>query len=406
MINWVDSILCRYNEIAIKGANRSRFEQRLMDNMRRMLKSGVEGLKIKRARGRIWVVKKDESPFEGEEIELIKREFPRLFGLESYSPGKLCDISIDSLKNAVKETAESVFKPVMDKVKYKPAFRVRTRRANKKFPMSSREVDIAVADVIGELFGEESLLVDLNNADLTVGCEIRDEFAFVYYETLRGPGGLPAGSNASVLSLLSGGIDSPAACYLTMKRGCEVDFLTFHSPPYTPPETIEKVREIVAILNKYQTPRPLLACDLSPIQKLIRDKCVERYRTVLFRRMMMRIAEKAARKRKREALLTGEAVGQVASQTITNMGTINAAIDMLVLRPLLGMDKLDVIEIARKIGTMDISERQVPDSCTVFAPRSPSTRVPVYRILAEEEKLGDYMPLLDEMVENIEIIEC
>jgi thiamine biosynthesis protein ThiI len=208
--------------------------------------------------------------------------------------------------------------------------------------------------------------------------------------------------SSPVLALLSGGIDSPVACYLTMRRGCPVSFLTFHSSPYTPPETLEKVARVARALNAYQVPRPLYACNLAPVQKLIRDKCSERARTVLYRRMMMRVASALARRERCRALLTGEAIGQVASQTIVNLGTIDDASGLLVLRPLLGMDKREITDTARRIGTFEISKEQVPDSCTVFQPKSPSTNLPPARAEAEERCLGDFQSVLDGIIAGIE----
>jgi len=248
------------------------------------------------------------------------------------------------------------------------------------------------------------LTIDLENADVTVWAEVREEFAFIYYDIIRGPGGLPVGSNSPVLALLSGGIDSPVACYEIMKRGCRCDFLTFHSDPYTPQATIDKVRRIGHYLNQFQQPSRLFICNLAPLQKLIRDKCNPRFRTVLYRRMMLRIAESVATKHKRMALLTGEAVGQVASQTIKNMATISEATNMLVLRPLVGYDKNDAIALARRIKTFDLSNVQVPDSCTVFAPPNPATAAPIGKILEDEAAIPEYKDIMQEIIENIKMI--
>ncbi|MBO5723175.1 MAG: tRNA 4-thiouridine(8) synthase ThiI, partial [Lentisphaeria bacterium] len=224
-----------------------------------------------------------------------------------------------------------------------------------------------------------------------------------YLESFPAPGGLPVGCNDRTLALLSGGIDSPVACYLTMKRGSPVDFIGFHSEPYTPPETVEKVQRIANYLNTFQQPGRLYMVNLVELQKLIRDNCNPRYRTVLYRRLMFRIAEYIARKRKIGALLTGESLGQVASQTLVNMNTIDQAVDMLVLRPLCGQDKLETIDIARKIGTFELSQEQVPDSCTVFAPDRPSTRVSAEDAANEEARIPGYYEMLAEIINNTEL---
>ncbi|MBQ4315197.1 MAG: tRNA 4-thiouridine(8) synthase ThiI, partial [Lentisphaeria bacterium] len=247
-------------------------------------------------------------------------------------------------------------------------------------------------------------IIDLDNADITLGVEVRDEFSLIYFDTYSAPGGLPVGSNPRVLTLLSGGIDSPVAAYMIMKRGSATDYVTFHSSPYTPQETVDKVEAIAALLNTFQTKGTLHVVNLLPFQKLVRDCCSERMRTVLYRRAMFRIAEKIAHKTNCRALVTGEALGQVASQTVVNLDTINRATDMLVLRPLIGEDKLDTIAIAEKIGSMELSSVQVPDSCTVFSPSSPSTAVPAGLAEKEEEKIPEYAKVIDDIVSAAEVI--
>ena len=249
--------------------------------------------------------------------------------------------------------------------------------------------------VISEMFPREQLKVDLSNSDISVGIEVRDINALIYYQVFPGPGGLPTGSNSPVLALLSGGIDSPVACQMIMNRGCHVDFLTFHSYPYTPMASLEKVQKIARKLNTFQKPGTLYACNLSEIQKQIRDLCTEKFRTVLYRRMMMRIANMICHRKKLNALVTGEAVGQVASQTIINLGTIDAAAQFVMLRPLCGMDKLETIRRAEKLGTYELSIDPQPDSCTVFAPPSPSVAAKLFDIEREEAKLGDIHALLE-----------
>ena len=401
-----NAILCRYHEIAIKGHNRIRFEQQLMDNLRHQVGPVVEDLKISRVRGRIWLEHRNHQEFPEAELPEIIGRMQRVFGLESFSP--ICKVEKDfqAIRSAVEHTAPAVFQKKHTAKNGDPVrFRIRARRSDKQFPMRSREIEIALATVIGELFGLDQVKVDLSDAaEVTVGVEVRDEFALVYYETVRGPGGLPTGSNERVLALLSGGIDSPVACYLTMKRGSGVDFVSFHSTPYTPQSTIDKICGIAAYLNQFQFPGKLHLCNIAELQKLIRDKCNARYRTVLYRRMMFRIAAMIARRTGCQALLTGESLGQVASQTVVNMATINDAANMLVLRPLVGMDKIDSIRKAEEIGTYELSKVQVPDSCTVFQPSSPATAVTVERIAEEEALLGDYMTLLEKIVEEREVL--
>ncbi|MFA6716080.1 MAG: tRNA uracil 4-sulfurtransferase ThiI, partial [Victivallaceae bacterium] len=339
-----NAIICRYHEIAIKGGNRSMFEKRMVENMYYLLRK-VHDIRISRVRGRIWIERKDKELFTDEQLETIREQLQRAFGLESFSPVIMCEPTMDAMKKAVDSSCRSYFAKAFE-AKPVVSFRIRAKRSNKNFELDSKGIEIELAREVGKEYDYDSLTINLEEADVTVWCELRCEFAFIYYDVIRGPGGLPVGSNSPVLALLSGGIDSPAACYEIMKRGCRCDFITFHSSPYTPQATVDKVRRIAHHLNLFQPPARLFICNLAPLQKLIRDKCNPRFRTVLYRRMMFRIARSVAVKHKRQALLTGESVGQVASQTIKNMATIDAAVDMLVLRPLVGADKNDAIALA------------------------------------------------------------
>jgi thiamine biosynthesis protein ThiI len=379
------------------------FEKCMMDNIRHLLKE-IEDLKISRLRGRIWIQKRSGEEFSDKELEIARQEMPKAFGLETFSPVAMTEPDIDKLAKIVEKTCKPFFDKIIER-KNKVSFRIRARRSDKTFPLDSKGIEIKLAETVGSVYDHSVLDIDLVNAEITVGCELRKEFAFIYYETIKGPGGLPVGSNSPVLALLSGGIDSPVACYMTMKRGCPVDYMAFHSEPYTPKETVDKVKKLAKILNGFQRGGKLYVCNLVSLQKLVRDKCADRFRTVIYRRMMFRIAKKVAEQNGNLALLTGESVGQVASQTIVNMNTIDNAVDMLVLRPLVGMDKNEAIEIARKIGTFEISKLQVPDSCTVFAPKSPSTNAPIYRVEKEEQRLGDYWKIIDEILQGLDIVD-
>ena len=401
MATGFNAIICRYHEIATKGNNRNMFEQKMMDNLRHLLRR-VEGIQVKKVRGRIWVQHREMAPFSDADMAEIHVRMKAAFGLESYSPSIMTPPDIEALKNTVRATAAPYFEEQWQKHKC-VSFRIRASRSDKQFPLRSKEIEIELATVIGEMFDPDRLEIDLEEAMVTVGCEVRREFAEVFYASYRCPGGLPVGSNSPVLALLSGGIDSPVACYLMMKRGCPVDYVTFHSAPYTPPETSDKVKKMAALLNEFQRPGKLFSCNLAEIQKLIRDNCRPDYRTVLYRRMMLRIATKIAARNGNRALLTGDSVGQVASQTIVNMVAIGAATNMLVLRPLVGTDKNETIRMAREIGTLELSNLQVPDSCTVFAPPSPATAAPLFRVEKEEELLGDWDQLLDRIVAEAEV---
>ena len=231
-----NAVLCRYHEIAIKGNNRREFERQLVGNMRYMFKKQEAACKVRHIRGRIWVEPAEPGrDFSDSELQVIGDILSRTFGLESYSPAKLVKPEMAEIVQAVREVAPPLFAPHLQNGS-KAVFRIRARRSNKEFPLRSREIEIELAGLIEELFGNDNLKIDLDNAPITVGCEVREEFAAVFAGSYPAPGGLPVGSSGKVLVLLSGGIDSPAAAYEMMKRGCQVDFLAFHSPPYTPPE--------------------------------------------------------------------------------------------------------------------------------------------------------------------------
>jgi len=395
-----NAILCRYGEIALKGQNRSRFEACLADNLRRLLRE-IGGLTARRVRGRVWLGKGGDAPFLPWELARAQEQLPKAFGLTSFSPGIRVRPELAEIQAAVVAAMPGVVAPLLARL---PAgtplrFRVRTNRSWKEFPLDSQGVNIALADSLSGQPYADRLAVDLHHADLTIGCDLRPEFAFVFFSSEAGPGGLPVGCHPPALALLSGGIDSPVAALLAMRRGCPVDFITFHSAPYTPPETVGKVVRMATLLNAYQPPRRLFACNLAPLQVAIRDHCSERFRTVLYRRMMMRVATAIARRNRNGALVTGESLGQVASQTLVNLDTINAATDLLVLRPLLGMDKGEAVGLARRFGTFDLSCEPVPDSCTVFSPASPATaaRRP---FIEREEARWDWSAALAEAVDQ------
>ncbi len=397
-----NALICRYHEIATKGNNRMMFENCLMDNLRMLLEK-FQPIKINRVRGRIMVRPADADFFTQEFIDVAPGQLEKCFGMESFSPAIMVESAYEPIADKLGKSVEEYFSPYLTE-KLPVSFRIRARRSFKDFPMDSKEIEIALAEIVSKKIGEDNLTVNLNKADVSIGCEVREEFAFLFYDTFKCPGGLPVGCNNPVLALLSGGIDSPVACYMLMKRGSRVNYLTFHSSPYTPPETVEKVKRLVKILNSFQKPGKLHICNLSPFQKLVRDNCKSDYRTVLYRRAMFRIAQAVAEKNKYAALLTGESVGQVASQTISNLTTINSVTDMLVLRPLIGMDKVEAIRMAEKIGTFDISCEQVPDSCTVFAPGSPATSTNIWKIEKEESRIVNYDEILNSIINDIEIM--
>jgi thiamine biosynthesis protein ThiI len=397
-----NAVVCRYHEIATKGNNRSMFERCLVENIRHILRELPVPVKVERVRGRVWISPQESETFEQSTIDTIVSLLPDALGLESFSPAVKLPVDIDLIRETAAKLASPEILSFKETNGVVPRFRIRARRSNKRFAMTSRDIEIDLVSVIAASVGSGAFAINLDDADITLGCEIRDEFALLYFDVMQGPGGLPVGSNPRVLTLLSGGIDSPVAAYLTMKRGSPTDFITFHSAPYTPPETVKKVLNIAKVINRFQRNGKVHVINLAEFQKLVRDNCREKFRTVLYRRAMFRIAEMVAKSTNCHALVTGEALGQVASQTVVNLDTINRAINMLVLRPLIGADKLDAINLASKIGTLKLSEEQVPDSCVVFAPSNPATSAPVEAVEAEELQIPDYRKVLSRIVEEKE----
>jgi len=382
-----NALLCRYNEIATKGRNRRQFEKLLIESIRRVLRD-IGKLDVIRERGRIFVRRiPGDATFSPEDCRLIRERIGRITGLASISPGFLLPPELQRIRETVEGTFPRVYDCIASQVP-EPApvtYCMRARRSDKTFPLTSKELEISFADRF--LSEYPRLEVDLQNAVLRVEVEIRRTRAFVFYERINGPGGLPAGSGGRILALLSGGIDSPVACYAMMRRGCQVDYITFHSEPYTPPHLLEKVAQLVRTLNRYQIHGRLFAVNLLTAQKAVRDACNPRLRTVLYRRLMVRVAALVAGRIGDAALVTGDNIGQVASQTLENLNVVSAATPMLILRPLLTSDKFETVALADRIGTLDTSKNEVPDSCTVFAPRNPATAARVRQVEYEESKL-------------------
>lgn len=384
-----DGILCRYSEIATKGHNRGEFERLLVRALRRHL-APLGPLKVDRIRGRIFLFPKAASFFPDDVSDILREAAPKIFGLASLSPGSHVPPSLEAIEDAVLNTFPAVYEAWVQRNPASPdtpiPYAMRARRNNRAFPMTSTEIEIHFAELLLPRFPR--LKVDLKHPDLRVDVEVRENAAFISYEQIAGPGGLPPGSGGRLIALLSGGIDSPVACWQAMRRGCTMHYVTFHSAPFTPPAAVSKVARLVSRLNPLQyRPGRLYAVNLLEGQKAIRDQCNARFRTVLYRRLMVRISTVIARVENALALLTGENLGQVASQTLENMTVIDRAADLPILRPLLTFDKNETTAIARAIGTYDISKEQVPDSCTVFAPDRPITTATVERVLEQEARL-------------------
>ena len=388
-----NAVLCRYGEIGLKGGNRRDFEQRLTRNLEQHFRD-VPGLLPGSERGRLFFTLAPGQHLGPDEVAELRRAVPRVFGLSSASPAFITEPRVEAMKTLIRRVFPLVCQELCARIPATQPVRyaMRCRRQNPDFPMSCQELEIQTADELLPAFPR--LQVDLRNPDVLLRAEVRRERAFISFEDIPGPGGLPTGTGGRVTMLLSGGIDSPVACYQILKRGCTADFVTFHSHPYTPPATVRKVGRLAELLNRFQLREGVLfAVNLRESQKLIRDACDERFRTVLYRRLMMRIASRIAGRRGAGALVTGENLGQVASQTLANLTVIADAADREVLRPVLANDKQETVALARRIGSFEISREQTPDSCTVFAPRHPVTAARLERVREEEKRLD-----LDTMV--------
>ena len=357
-----EAVLVRYGELTLKGANRLDFENALARNVRLALEPIVP-VRLQREHARLLV-------FPEGRMEAVLQRLQQVFGISSVSPvwGAPCE------SEAIVECARRVLDDALLAIPRGEArrFRVLSRRADKRFPLGSMELDKLVAARIVQ--AGHPLRIDLDHPELVLGIEVRESRAWLYARREAGPGGLPVGTLGRALCLVSGGIDSPVAAWMAMKRGCEVVFVTFHSPPYIGDSAVNKVMDLVRVLGRWQRSARLYVVPFAPIQEALRDAGAESYRTILYRRMMQRIATYIAGLERAGALITGESLGQVASQTMENLACIEHAAGLPVLRPLVGFDKQETIAIARRIGTYELSSVQEPDCCSLFLPRHPVLR--------------------------------
>jgi thiamine biosynthesis protein ThiI len=356
-------VLVRYGELALKGGNRRQFEDRLSANIRDAAR-GIARVEVERRRGRLAVMPEKRT-------EDVARRLQEVFGIKSVSPAWGSPSDPEAIARIARPVlVEALASEPPDR---EIPFRVHTSRGDKDFPLNSIELDRFVAERI--MPGLARLRVRLDDPELTLGIDVRLERSYVFVRRLPGPGGLPVGTLGRALSLLSGGIDSPAASWMAMKRGLHLGFVTFHSFPFIGEASKRKVIELAGILARWQQPDTrLFVAPFADIQTAIRDTAPESYRTVLYRRMMQRIAARLALENRMSALVTGESLGQVASQTLENIDCIAAAATMQVVRPLIGFDKEETVALARRIGTFETSSRQEPDCCTVFMPERPVLR--------------------------------
>lgn len=357
-------VVLRYHEIALKGGNRARFAGALIDNVRRLLR-GLPIGKIADVHGRIAVALRDESCWPE-----ARERLGRVFGIANYSLAR--SLPIRALQDPIVDLRplSAAVVAALEGLRFE-SFRIDTRRAEKRFPRSSPEVNAEVGAAVKQATGAR---VDLGEADVTVTIEILPDEVLYSVEKIPGPGGLPVGTAGHVVVLLSGGIDSPVAAARMMRRGCRVTFVHFHSVPYLDRSSQEKARELVRKLTAFQGDARLALVPLGEAQRQIVTNVPPPPRVLLYRRMMVRIACEIARAVDAEAIVTGDSLGQVASQTLPNLAVVEQAATLPLLRPLIGMDKLEVTAEARRIGTFETSIEPDQDCCSLFVPRHPTTR--------------------------------
>ena len=383
-----DHVLCHYSEIGLKGKNRRFFEDRLRQNILKTLKIRCpdSAESVKRYHGRLVIELKQESA----DLDSIENALKDVPGLAYFAPAFESKQELNTLKeDAYALLSDSEFE----------SFRITARRANSNIPLKVKTVNEEVGTHIVETMKKK---VNLTQPGANCYIDMFEDRAFVYPERIPGPGGLPVGVSGKVVAMLSGGIDSPVAAYLAMKRGATVVFVHFHSVPYTTPASIEKVREMITTLNRFQMRSKLYLVELAPIQKQIMTETEARYRVLIYRRFMLRIAEQIAREVDAHALITGESLGQVASQTLVNMEAVGRVTNMSILRPLIGFDKQEIIDKARDIGTYDISIQPDQDCCSLFVPDHPATKARPEQ-LERQEVLLDVDKLVETGLTSAEI---
>ena len=368
-----EMLLLKLGEVVLKGQNRRSFEDRLVTNVRRRLKK-CGSFQVYVRQSTIYA----EPVNEGCDMEAAYRAARQVFGVVSVARAVPCEKTVP----AIVETARTY---LADAFAQAGSFKVESKQADKNYPMNSIQVSQAVGGDLAELF--PGVAVDVHSPELTVYVEIREKYAYVHAPAVPGAGGLPVGMGGHAVSLLSGGLDSPVSSWMMARRGVELEMVHFVSPPYTSQQAQDKVLELAQLLTTWCGRMLVHIVPFTEIQEEIRRKCPEEYFTLIMRRFMMRLAEAVARRAGARALITGESLGQVASQTMMALAATDDVAGMPVLRPLIGMDKVEIIRMAREIGTYETSILPYEDCCTVFTPRHPATRPDLEEVRRAEAAL-------------------
>lgn len=381
-------VLVKYGEMVLKGLNKRSFEDMLTKNIKRRLKS-LGQFRITSAQSTTYITPLDDNADLAEVVDRVGK----IFGIAALCRACVCEKDFSDI------TAKSL-EYLDDILSSAKTFKVNAKRSDKAFPMKSPEICAELGGILLERY--PNLTVDVKNPEVTVTVEIRDTNAYVHAENIKGAGGLPVGSSGKAMLLLSGGIDSPVAGYMMAKRGVHIAAIHYVSPPYTSDRALMKVEQLCEKLTDYCGGIAFYCVPFTELQEAIKDNCPEEFFTIIMRRLMMEIAQRIAAKDNCLALITGESVGQVASQTMAAISCTDAVCRIPVFRPLVGMDKTEIIEIARKIDTFETSVLPYEDCCTVFTPRHPKVR-PSLSDVEKAQNSFDFEPLIQKAVENTEI---
>ncbi|KOY74985.1 putative tRNA sulfurtransferase [Apilactobacillus kunkeei] len=381
-------IMVRYGELSTKGKNRKDFIKQLGKNVDRVLHD-FENLKVSAKRDRLHVT------LNGDDSDKVIERLKDVFGIENFSPSIKVEKDIDKVKETAVEMVKAQFKDGM-------TFKIDTRRQDKHFPMDTHDINDALGGYI--LSNVDGIKVQMKNPDIKLRVEVRMNGIFLSSETIDGAGGLPVGTGGRATMMLSGGIDSPVAAYMGMKRGVKLDMVHFYSPPYTSEQALAKAKELAAKLTRFGGNIQFIQVPFTEIQEEIKEKVPEGYLMTIQRRMMLRLAAKLTLDRHCTGVFTGESLGQVASQTLESMMAINDVTTVPVLKPLLSMDKTEIIKIAERIDTYDLSIMPFEDCCTVFTPPAPKTKPDLEKTRACE-KLIDVEGLMQRSLDKVKIID-
>jgi thiamine biosynthesis protein ThiI len=382
-----ERILIRYGEISTKGRNRNKFVEKLRKSVKVAL-APFPNVKVEASRDRMYVL------LNGENGEEIIGKLKNIFGIQSFSPAIKVERDLEMLKQVSLQLVRTLYRQGQ-------TFKVTPKRSDKSFELDTDGINQTIGGYL--LQNIPGLKVDVRNPDINLRIEVRKEAIYLSCETIQGAGGLPIGSSGKAMLMLSGGIDSPVAGYMAMKRGLEIEAVHFFSPPFTSERSKEKVIDLSKKLAEIYGSMTLHIVPFTEIQQTIREQIPENYSMTSTRRMMLRITDKIRGKREGLAIITGESLGQVASQTLESMYAINEVTNTPLLRPLITMDKTDIIKIAHEIDTLEISNRPFEDCCTIFVPASPKTK-PKREKIQHYESFFDFEPLINEAVQNIETI--